>query len=404
MSRVKTFFVISLAIVISIFTIRAALAQEHSTPFMAAPYDLEAAFVYQGQVISPEDSIELEISLVNRGYKGETFNIEVTNAPSGWTTQIRRFNTILSGIYLVSEETAALTLAATPPDYNGTIPLGNYDFTIKISGLISGKTVECQTTLLVTDSKISREALTLTTSYPEIFGPSDGRFSFSLEIRNNSPEDALVNLTAQAPKDWDASFKPGYEDKQISSIQVPKGQSRTVSLDLTPAFQAEAGSYQVKVKAEQPSGSAETELTVNLTGTYKIRALTTNELLSLTAEVGRPVTVSIFVINDGSANQQKISFLAVKPDNWEVTFSPQTIGDLPPRSNPVEVSMTVTPAPNALVGDYALGLNVQGEKAQSALDFRVTVKASTTMAWLGAALIILAVAALAWTFRRLGRR
>jgi uncharacterized membrane protein len=177
-----------------------------------------------------------------------------------------------------------------------------------------------------------------------------------------------------------------------------------VTLDLTPAFQAPPGAYQVAVKAEQPGGTAKTELTVNLTGTYKIRALTAGDLLSAAAQAGRPVTLALFVVNDGSAPQAEISFLAVKPDNWKVDFQPETLRDLPANSNPVEVAMTITPAPNALVGDYALGVSVQGEKAQAALDYRITVKAGSAMAWLGAALVALVALGLAWTFRRLGRR
>ncbi|MDR1656661.1 MAG: hypothetical protein LBT47_03755 [Deltaproteobacteria bacterium] len=404
MFQVKTLAAIMVALVMA-FSFPALAQDNHGpTPFLAAPYDLEAAFVYQGQIISPDSSAELEIVLANRGYKGDTFTIEVTTAPPGWTTQIRRFNTVLTGIYLAPEETATLTLAASAPDSADLLPLGEHNFGLKITGLLGQKTIESRTTLSVADSQANQQALTLSTSYPEIAGPSDGRFSFSLEIHNGGHDDALVNLLAEAPNGWGATFKPGYEDKQISSIHVPKGQNRTVTLDLTPVFQAEAGSYQIKVKAEQPAGSAVTELTVNLTGTYKIRALTANELLSFAAEVGRPVTVTIFVINEGSAPQQQVSFLAVKPDNWQVTFEPETVRNLPPRANPVEVAMTVTPAPNSLVGDYALGLSVQGEKTQTALDFRVSVKAGSAMAWLGAALIVMAVAGLAWTFRRLGRR
>jgi uncharacterized membrane protein len=114
--------------------------------------------------------------------------------------------------------------------------------------------------------------------------------------------------------------------------------------------------------------------------------------------------VTLFVVNEGSAPQREISFLAVKPDNWEVTFSPERLSGLEPRSNPVQVEMTITPAPNALVGDYGLGLSVQGEKSQASLDFRVSVRAGSTWTWLGAVLIVLAVAGLALAFLRLGRR
>jgi uncharacterized membrane protein len=370
----------------------------------ADPYDFEASFAYPALSLPPDSEAELEIALINLGYKPDTFEIEVIEAPEGWKTEIRRFNTVFSSIFLSPEETAPIVLTATPPESSDGLPSGEYRFAVRISSGAGGKTVERRAKVLVQEFASSREPLSINTSYPEIGGPSDGRFAFSLDISNDGREDALINLLAEAPQGWEASFKPGYEDKQISSIHVPKGQSRSVTLDLTPVFQAEPGSYQIAVKAEQPAGSARVELTVNLTGTYKIRALTANDLLSSVAEAGRPVTLTLFVLNEGSAPQPEISFLAVNPDNWKVEFKPETIRDLPARSNPVEVAMTITPAEGALVGDYALGVSVQGERSQTALDFRITVKAGSAMAWLGAALVAIVIMGLALTFRKLGRR
>ncbi|MDR3153362.1 MAG: hypothetical protein LBW85_03610 [Deltaproteobacteria bacterium] len=369
------------------------------------PDSFEAAFTYPGETVDPEGDASLDITIRNTGLKGDTFMVEVTESPEGWTYEISRFSTVLSGIFLPSEENASLTLAAFPPgDDEAPLPEGEYPFAVKVTSQRTGNSVDCRTTLKVASRKTSAEALTLSTSYPEIGGPSDGRFSFSLEIKNNAQDEAKVNLSAEVPQGWEHSFKPGYEDKQISSIQVPRGQTRSVTLDLTPAYQADAGAYPIKVFAEAPSGSAETSLTVNLTGTFKIRAGAMNDLLSTSTETGVPVTLSLYVINEGSATQREVSFLAVKPDNWEVTFSPETLQNLPPRSRPTPVEMTITPAAGALVGDYGVGISVEGEKSQSALDFRVTVKAGSAWAWIGAVIIILVVAALAYTFRRLGRR
>jgi uncharacterized membrane protein len=378
---------------------------------IAAPVQLpdsfEAAFTYPGETIDPESDASLDITVRNTGLKGDTFMIEVTEAPEGWTHEISRFSTVLSGIFLPGEENATLTLAAFPPgekDDDEPLPEGEYPFAIKVTSQRTGNSVECSTTLKVASRKTSSEVLSLSTSYPEIGGPSDGRFAFSLEIKNSGPDEAKVNLSAEVPQGWEFSFKPGYEDKQISSIQVPRGQTRSVTLDLTPAYQSDAGTYPVKVVAETPLGTAETSLTVNLTGTYRIRAGTMNDLLSTATEVGVPVKLSLYVINEGSASQREVTFLAVKPDNWDVTFSPETLQDLPPRSRPIPVEMTITPSASALVGDYGVGLSVEGEKTQTALDFRVTVKAGSAWAWIGGAIIILAVGALAYTFRRLGRR
>jgi uncharacterized membrane protein len=371
---------------------------------MTMSYDFAAAFTYSGQVISPDSEVSLEITLQNLGLRGDTFDFEVIDCPAGWTTEITRFNTVITGIYLGAEENASLNLLAWPPEDTLVIPEGQYPVTLRLTSRMGHKTVETKTVLKVVSQKKSRQALAISTSYPEISGPSDSRFAFSLDIKNNAAEDALVKLIADIPQSWEASFKPGYEEKQISSIQVPKGQSRSVTLDINPAYQADVGIYPVTVKAETPAGSAETPLTRNLTGTFKIRAVTSNDLLSMATEVGNPVTVSLYILNEGSANQKEISFMAVKPDNWQVEFKPEKLLDLAGRSTPTLVEMTVTPPPNALVGDYGLGLNIQGEKAQSNLDFRVTVRASSTWTWVGAVLIILVVGSLAFTFRKLGRR
>jgi uncharacterized membrane protein len=367
-------------------------------------YDFAAAFTYSGQTINPDSEISLEITLQNTGFRGDTFDFEITEAPEGWITEITRFGSAFTGIFLAGEERASLNLLAWPPTGQDSVPEGEYPLAFKATSRAGGKSYTARTTLKVANRRKSPQALSITTSYPEISGPSDGRFAFSLDIKNNAAEDALVNLIANVPQGWEASFKPGYEEKQISSIQVPKSQSRSVTLDLNPVYQAEAGAYPISVKAETPAGTAVSELTVNLTGTYKTRVVTANDLLSMATEVGKPVTVSLYVINEGSANQKEITFMAVKPDNWRVEFKPEKLLDLPGRSDPALVEMTVTPAPNALVGDYGLGVSVQAEKSQNALDYRVTVRASSAWTWVGAALIIIVVVALALAFRKLGRR
>jgi uncharacterized membrane protein len=401
MKKVSVFFLaIFLALAVQTTAVQLASAQ----PAVTMAYDFTAAFTYSGQTLSPDAEISLEVSLANSGFRGDVFDFEITEAPEGWTTEITRFGQAFTGIYLGGEERASLNLLAWPPQSGEKIPEGEYDLAFKVVSRSGGKTIESKTKLKVANRLKSPQALLVSTSYPEISGPSDGRFAFSLDIKNNAAEDTLVNLIAEVPTGWESSFKPGYEDKQISSIQVPKSQSRSVTLDVTPAYQAAVGTYPVKVKTETPAGTATADLIVHLTGTYKTRVVTANDLLSMATEVGKPVTVSLYVINEGSASQKEITFMAVKPDNWRVEFKPEKLTDVPGRGDPVLVEMTVTPAPNSLVGDYGLGVSFQGEKTQSALDFRVTVRAGQTWTFVGAGLILLAVAALALAFRTLGRR
>ena len=45
--------------------------------------------------------------------------------------------------------------------------------------------------------------------------------------------------------------------------------------------------------------------------------------------------------------------------------------------------MKIIPYEDALVGDYSVSVNVQGEKATKNLELRTTVKASAAWGWIG---------------------
>jgi uncharacterized membrane protein len=68
------------------------------------------------------------------------------------------------------------------------------------------------------------------------------------------------------------------------------------------------------------------------------------------------------------------------------------------------VEATITPALNALVGDYSVALTAKGAQADSTMEFRVTVKASSTWGWMGIGIIVLALFGLGFAFIKFGRR
>jgi uncharacterized membrane protein len=142
---------------------------------------------------------------------------------------------------------------------------------------------------------------------------------------------------------------------------------------------------------------------VVLTGTYKLDAGTAEGLLSLNAYQGKGANMSFYVKNNGSAAQNGIKFLTFKPENWKVEFSPEMIDTLPP-AELKQVEMTITPADQALVGDYSVGVNVEGEKSTKNMEFRVTVRSSTAWGWIGMIIIVAVVAGLVFLFVRMGRR
>jgi len=199
------------------------------------------------------------------------------------------------------------------------------------------------------------------------------------------------------------NFKPAYEDKYISSLRLKANENKSIDVEVKPSVNAQAGEHPINIRVSSGNTKAEATLTVILTGTYGLEVGTASGLLSLDAKQGKPANVSFYIKNTGSASNHDIKFLSFKPENWKVEFSPEKIDDIEP-GDLKQVEMTITPYEDALVGDYSVSVNVQGEKANKNLEFRTTVKASAAWGWLGIGIIVVVIAGLFGTFRWFGRR
>jgi len=255
----------------------------------------------------------------------------------------------------------------------------------------------------VEDEDKKAKGVNITTSYPVLKGPTDAKFEFSIDVENKTDKESIFNLAYEGPENWDVNFKPSYEDKYFSSLRIKEDQSQTMAVEVKPYVLAEPGEYPIKVKVSSDMAEGEVALTVVLTGTYKLEAGTADGLLSLNAHQGKSANKSFYVKNNGSATQNGIKFISFKPENWKVEFSPEMIDSLPP-GELKQVEMMITPAEQALMGDYSVAVNVEGEKSTKQMEFRTTVRASTAWGWIGTIIIVVVVAGLVFLFVRMGRR
>jgi uncharacterized membrane protein len=162
----------------------------------------------------------------------------------------------------------------------------------------------------------------------------------------------------------------------------------------------------VSVTVDSAKAQAQANLTVILTGTYQLDAGTANGLLSLSAVRGEKAHLSFYVQNNGSAVLNNVRFLSFQPENWKVEFTPKSIDVLQPQQLE-QVEITITPAEQALVGDYSVGLRVEcgnPPKVEKTIELRVGVTASAAWGWIGIGIIVLVMAGLVFMFIRLGRR
>ena len=95
--------------------------------------------------------------------------------------------------------------------------------------------------------------------------------------------------------------------------------------------------------------------------------------------------------------------MSFKPENWKVEFNPEGI-DIIEAGDLKQVELIITPYEDAVVGDYLVGINVEGEKANKVIEFRTTVKASAVWGWIGIGIIVFVIGGLFGLFRWLGRR
>lgn len=357
---------------------------------------------FSGVVVPVGESVRMDLTVENKGRQDEVVGLKLTNVPKGWKASLKGGSFTVTGVAVPDGKTRTLSFNAEPD--KGVGP-GTYDFGIE--GVTADGKLKATYAIAVASrerSRLGAEDIQITTSYPVLRGQTDATFEFSLDVNNKTDADRTFNLAAQAPEKWEINFKPGYEQKQISSLRIRGNSNQTVAVSVTPPKDATAGEYPILVRISSGESKAEAKLTVVLTGIYKLEAATPTGILSTEAVTGKPTTVSLMIKNTGSAVNRNISLSSFKPENWKVEFKPEKLEALEPNQIK-QVEATITPATTALVGDYSVGLMVDGEKSSNkTVEMRVTVRAPTAWGWIGVGLIAVVIAGMGGLFAWLGRR
>lgn len=401
----RTFvYIFCTVLVLSFFLPSFLIGQERKKEEEKRPDRLiEMAAEYPVVEVPTQEEVSLDLIFHNKGKSNENVDIWIDSSPKGWKARVKTYQFTVMGAHVPSGEDKRLTFEAIP-DKN--IKPGDYEFRIKAQ-TPDGRFKMAQTILIKVKEKEkgAKEAkgVKLTTSYPVLRGPSDAKFEFSVEVESKLDKDAVFDLFAQGPEGWDMNFKPAYESKFISSLRLKANQSQSVAVEVKPAMLAKAGEYPINVRVSSGDARADAKLTVIITGSYGLEVGTLTGLLSLEAKQGNPANMSIYVKNTGTAANHDIKFMSFKPENWKVEFKPEKIDVIEP-GDLKQVEVNITPYEEALVGDYSVGAEVQGEKVSKNIEFRVTVRASTAWGWIGIGIIVVVIGGLTGLFRWLGRR
>ena len=404
MQRVKTghnILIVSLVISALVLSSGLCFATEKAEDRPARSIFMSAE--YPGIVVPPDENASMDIVFNNKGKSDEMVDVWISEIPKGWKAKIKTYRYGVTGIYVPGGENKTLTFEAEPD--KGVTP-GKYKFRIEAK-TADGQFKMDQEILVDVAAAAEKSAedrgVKLTTNYPQIRGPSDGTFEFSLDVNSKLDKDAVFDLYASGPKGWDINFKPAYETKYITSLRLKSNQNQSIAVEVKPPPMTDAGEYPINVRVSSGDAKGEIKLAVILTGTYSLEVGTTSGLLSLDARQGKTANVSFYVKNTGSAANHNIKFMSFKPENWKVEFTPPNIDVIQP-GDLKQVELSITPYEDALVGDYSVSVNIEGEKASKNIEFRTTVKASAAWGWIGIGIIVVVIGGLFGTFRWLGRR
>jgi uncharacterized membrane protein len=244
--------------------------------------------------------------------------------------------------------------------------------------------------------------VSLDTEFPALRGPSDVTFTFNLDLKNDTGDDIQFGLDTQGPEGWQIDAKPSGQSR-ASTVMVDAGGSERITVEVDPPDSTPAGTYPVVVEASGSGRSAKAELAVQITGNYDLVLTTPDERLNVDVQAGKATEMPLVVANHGTAPLLGVTLSATPPRGWKVTFAPDTIDDIEPGAT-TDVVATITPADDAIAGDYRLTLRSQVPETDDAIEVRATVKTSAVWGLVGVAIILIALGALGYVFRRFGRR
>jgi uncharacterized repeat protein (TIGR01451 family) len=242
----------------------------------------------------------------------------------------------------------------------------------------------------------------MTTDFKDLQGSSDQTFDFNLTLKNDTPADIVFGLTAEGPSGWTVKAEPTTE-AQATTVSVGAGASATIKVTADPPDDAAAQAYPIKVTASGGGKSATTDLNVGITGSYAMTLSTVNEVLSTTANAGTAKDLEFTVKNTGTAPLTNVSLSGSPPTGWKFEQKGDPIASIAAGES-ANITGTLTPANDAIAGDYQLTVTSKANEKTGSVDMRVTVETPQFWGILGILLIVAVGVGLYWVFRTYGRR
>ena len=363
----------------------------------AAPVSLAANPVtlttpYPAIEVAPGAKVNLTVS-ISTASAGRV-DLSVADVPTGWTATIRGGGFLVNGVQADGTKPTDVTLDVSVP---ANAQSGVRRLTLRATS--DGSTAVLPVDIRVTPNAAGK--VKLTTEFPELKGTSSASFRFNLTLANDTPDDLTFGVVANGPSGWTVDAKVTSQAQAASAI-VKAGETTAIEVTAQAPDGATAAVYPITVDATSGDKTAHADLSVEVTGSYKLNLTTPDGRLSANASAGSKTDLSLVVQNTGTADVPDVKLSATAPTGWTVAFEPDTV--TVPANGDAQVTAHLTPSGSAIAGDYVTSFKATSDLASANAEMRVTIETSLLWGAVGVALIALVLAGLWWTFRRYGRR
>ena len=227
---------------------------------------------------------------------------------------------------------------------------------------------------------------------------------YQISIKNSGKADDTYGLDIEGlPEDWYCRYKETEEGKEdISELFVGSGEEKTLYLEFVPPYDVAVGEYNFTSLIQSSTGQYGLNLTLKVRGSYKMRLY--SRKLSYEIKRGEKASIELTASNAGKGGTiTNIKPEITAPEGWTATIDPKEVTSLKPGESET-FTMKITPPGDITPSDYKVTVKIKSDQLEEEEDFRIIVKESSNVALYGVVIIIIVILALAFMFRKYGRR
>ncbi len=342
------------------------------------------------------EETKLNLAIVNYNLAPQRADIAVEGVPEGWNVELRGGGRPVAAAFIEHNNKASLELRFRVPA--DTKP-GAYS--IQVRAKAPDRALELPLRINVLEASATK--ITAEPKLPILRGTTKSSFDFKVNVKNESADDILANLTHNAPRGFQVTFKEGYGTQELTSIPLKAGDSKELSVDIKPSASSNAGKYPIAIEIGNEKAKATSQLTLDVTGQPTVSLSGENERLSGEVYAGRERRFNFVLRNSGTAEARNIELSSSPPSGWKVTFEPKSIPPIVPNGEQ-KFEAVVVPSEKAVTGDYMFAVRANGDGVSETANFRATVSTSTLWGAIGLGVIAASLLVLFGAFGRFGRR